>query len=862
MIQKIFTSLIFICSFALYNTVFGQNFETRWYVPAGTTTITFNALTSGTVSYTWDAPGSGSGNGTFNRSTPGSVTVTIFTIFSQYVYISMQPQNLRRFYIENGQDKLKLESVIDWGSVPWSSMQHMFYGCSGLNISTNTIPDLSNVTNMVDMFRGCSSFTGSSNMGNWDVSNVIDMGGMFRGATSFNRSIGNWNVSNVSFMSYMFDGASAFNQPIGNWNVSNVTRMRFMFREAYAFNQPIGNWNVSNVNNMEEMFKQASAFNQPISNWNVSNVTDMAGMFLSANSFNQSIGNWDVSNVTNMQEMFAGTTFNQPIGNWNVSNVTNMLGMFGKAQGFNQTLGDWVLHPNVNMQDMIDGPMSCANYSATLIGWRHNNPNVTGRNLGTSFGIEYGTNAVESRNILINSRGWTISGDRASGTFCANCTTTTTVTPTHTTCGQNNGSVTANPSGGPGYTYAWSNGGTNETIANLAAGNYTVTVTDWLGCTATASATVNTSTPITTTITPNHTTCALNNGSATANPSGGAGYTYAWSNGTNTQTISNLAQGNYTVTVTSNQGCTTTGSITINSSNPLVVTTNSTDESCFNCNNGSATANPNGGAGFTYAWSNGGNSQTISNLAPGIYTVTVTNSDGCTQTASATVNVFGCDEITLETDVENAYCYSDLGVVLVIASGGNAPYTYEWSNGEINAKMVAPAGFYTVKVVDVSNCSNTATVIIDQPQELTVNIEETGDVHTAIVTGGTAPYSYLWSTGEEVDQIILTESGEYTVTVTDYNGCITIATTQITVSTKDNQIENLNVFPNPFTREVNLGRDLSGSHFKVTTLTGMTVQAGVVSGSSIDIEAETSGVLLLFIQIDLGTQYITKIVKY
>jgi surface protein len=210
-----------------------------------------------------------------------------------------------------------------------------------------------------------------------------------------------------------------------------------MFSNALAFNQPIGNWNTSNVNNMSFMFENAYNFNQPIGNWNTSNVTNMSWMFSNAHAFNQPIGNWNTSNVTRMDQMFQfATNFNQPIGNWNTSNVTYMNQMFANASNFNQALGNWNLTALINNQSMLDNcGMDCTNYSSTLNGWSNNINTPNALNLGAA-GISYGTNAVSSRNYLLNTKGWTIIGDAMSNTTCY---------PTNTLSINTNNQITISP---------------------------------------------------------------------------------------------------------------------------------------------------------------------------------------------------------------------------------------------------------------------------------------------------------------------------------------------------------------------------------------------------------------------------------
>lgn len=177
----------------------------------------------------------------------------------------------------------------------------------------------------------------------------------------------------------------------------------------------------SNVTNMTLMFNYCTSLTTiPNANsWNTSNVANMSGMFNGATNFNQSIGSWNTSNVTNMYQMFnEATAFNQNIANWDISNVTTIYQMFNGATAFNQNIGNWKLNSNVNLQGMLtNSGMGCENYSKTLKGWAENPSTPTGRALG-SLGRTYGPAGQSYRNILINSKGWTISGD----SYDAGCT--------------------------------------------------------------------------------------------------------------------------------------------------------------------------------------------------------------------------------------------------------------------------------------------------------------------------------------------------------------------------------------------------------------------------------------------------------
>ena len=123
----------------------------------------------------------------------------------------------------------------------------------------------------------------------------------------FDEDISFWDVSNVTNMLEMFYGCENFNQPLNNWNVCNVINTSCMFYNCKNFNQPLNNWDVSNVTNMSFMFYNCKKFNQNINKWNVSNVIHMNGMLKGTENFNQQLNNWDVSNVIQTDSIFTQT---------------------------------------------------------------------------------------------------------------------------------------------------------------------------------------------------------------------------------------------------------------------------------------------------------------------------------------------------------------------------------------------------------------------------------------------------------------------------------------------------------------------------------------------------------------------------
>ena len=359
---------------------------------------------------------------------------------------------------------------------------------------------------------------------------------------------------------------------------------------------------------------------------------------------------------------------------------------------------------------------------------------------------------------------------------------TVSATGVQSACGTNNGSATATVTGGVApFTYAWSNGGNTATISNLGVGTYTVTVTDKNGCSGSTSVTSTAASPFALIITANNASCFGNtNGNATALVEGGtAPYSYAWSNGVNSAAITNLAAGTYTVTASDSRGCRVIQSVTITQPARLVATATGGNTSCGATNNGSASVSASGGtAPYTYLWSNGATTANISNLTVGTYTVTVTDSKGCTATSTATVGT--SVNLTVTISSIRAACGTNNGSATANVSGGTAPFTYAWSNGGNTATVSnLGVGIYTVTVTDKNNCTGTSSVTItDAPPFALIitanNISCFGNTNgnaTAFVEGGTAPYSYAWSNGANTAAITNLAAGTYTVTATDSRGC-------------------------------------------------------------------------------------------
>jgi len=369
------------------------------------------------------------------------------------------------------------------------------------------------------------------------------------------------------------------------------------------------------------------------------------------------------------------------------------------------------------------------------------------------------------------------------------------LTPTSAGCGSGGG-ITVSVSGGiPAFTYAWSSGSTAATLSNIAAGNYSLTMTDGGSCTATSATVVLSSSGLSmksVSITSN--TCfGQSSGSIGMNPSGGnPPYTYNWSNGSSSATVSGLMAGTYSVTLTDNSGCKTDTSLMVSSPAKIVLTPSTVLSSC-SASNGQAAVSAAGGTGaFSYNWAPGGaTSPTVLGLASGNYSVTVSDANSCTQSLSLFVGTTGglSDSILIQP----ATCTSSNGSASVIVKGGSPLYTYSWSSGSTDSLAAnLAAGTYSLTVTDAKGCSTLSTAVVKSvgagaPVFITASDSAfcLGD-STTLSSSGFVSYNWLPSTGLSSvtgSPVVAkpTATVSYSLTATDASGCTSTSSLTITV---------------------------------------------------------------------------------
>ncbi|HJW31041.1 MAG TPA: gliding motility-associated C-terminal domain-containing protein, partial [Saprospiraceae bacterium] len=355
--------------------------------------------------------------------------------------------------------------------------------------------------------------------------------------------------------------------------------------------------------------------------------------------------------------------------------------------------------------------------------------------------------------------------------------------------GSATGAINITITGGtPPYHYQWSTppGSTTEDISNLLAGTYSVTVTDNNGCTYVPNSFV-VGADMTASVT-NVSCNGGNNGAINLTVTFGTGpYTFNWNTTppTTTEDLNNLVAGTYCVTVTDNGGSTRDSCFTITQPTALNVTATVTPDALQNCQ-GAIDLNVTGGTQpYSYLWSNAAPSQDLIGLCAGRYCVTVTDGNGCTVSQCFDITS-GNFNVSLTAQQHNGYqttCSGSCdGQVTSNVSGGTAPFTYHWGNNQSTANLNnLCAGTYALTVTDASGQTATASIVINAPPAITIDVTTTlptdfnsnDGAASAIVNGGRPPYSYHWDGPVDFNTAAGSNlpGGTYILTVTDANGC-------------------------------------------------------------------------------------------
>jgi len=395
-----------------------------------------------------------------------------------------------------------------------------------------------------------------------------------------------------------------------------------------------------------------------------------------------------------------------------------------------------------------------------------------------------------------------------------------------------NGAISTTVGGGTTpYSYAWTGGATGADPSGLAAGTYSVTVTDAHGCSKTIATNVGQPPAIVNTPTIVNVSCHGGNGSISAVASGGtAGYTYAWRTGgagsAHADDLSSAPAGTYTVTVTDAKGCTLSNSFTITQPTALTLSATCDNVSCHGGDNGSISTTVGGGiTPYSYSWSGAAHGSNPTGLSAGTYDVTVTDAHGCSISGSSTISQ-PATAVNVTGTTVNLSCYgADNGSITTSVSGGTPGYTYTWSNGAHIANLTGlTAGSYTVTVSDSKGCTCAHTFTITQPAAISItalvtNVSCYGGSDGGInisVSGGSPPYTYVWSNGSYLADPTGLAAGCYSVTVTDAHRCTATGSYTITQPAKgksggrlsggtggnaENAPNEILIYPNPTTSD-------------------------------------------------------------
>lgn len=485
-----------------------------------------------------------------------------------------------------------------------------------------------------------------------------------------------------------------------------------------------------------------------------------------------------------------------------------------------------VTEPAAITANITTGSSTCSNANGTLLaiasggsgsGYTYSIDGVTFNSTGSFSGLVSGNYNV----VIMDGTG--CSEVVSTAIIDANGPSFTSVSSTNVACHDGeDGTITVNSvTGGTGILEYSVNGSvwqTSNSFADLSAGTYTVLVQDANGCVGQYTVTLTEPNPIMVTTTTVDLTChGDNSGSVTVSAAGGAG-TLAYSiDGEwpyqSSGVFNGLGAGTYISIVRDAAGCTGESVFTINEPPAISIQTAVLNVMCFGDNGGAIYINASGGTGaLTYSLDgvNYQSGSTFSSLMAASYTVYVKDANGCVET----VNVLVSQPVLMSvfSTVSNVICSGgNDGMIDLTVFGGSFPFTFSWSNGAVTEdNFNLTAGSYSVVVTDANGCVNVQTFVVTQPASpIVVNgtiVDATGQTAAdgsvdITVTGGSGPYSFLWSNGATTEDLAGVVPGVYTVAITDLNGCVTSGTYTVSfnigIADQGSAAAVVSLYPNP-----------------------------------------------------------------
>lgn len=454
---------------------------------------------------------------------------------------------------------------------------------------------------------------------------------------------------------------------------------------------------------------------------------------------------------------------------------------------------------------------------------------------------------------------------------------------TDITCaGADDGTASANVTGANGsLTYLWSNGASTADVTGLSPGTYTFTATDEEGCEIMGEVMVDEPPPVEVNIDEVSAVSCFEgtDGSIDITANGGTGMlSYLWDNGVGLiEDPENLSAGTYTVSVQDANNCTEVASVDVTEPEEILVSTFSTGESMVDANDGTASVEVTGGTlPYMYLWSSGDTSDMIIDKSPGLYTITITDDNGCTAMADVSIDSIECSLSVTETITDPECAGDSTGAIRLEVSGGTDPITYNWEGGSFSGELNnLVSGTYEVTVSDAEGCVTSISMLVDEPDSIQIQIDSTktdnGSGSGAVfvsVTGGTGSYTFEWlSDGQTVDVVEDLENataGSYLLEVLDANGCLVRSDTQtielVTSVVHTDLGGTLTLFPNPTRGILAIKSDIDlkqiGKEVQVYDLTGQVIKIIQVSNfQSIDLSDLSIG--MYFLRMQIGDQHFT-----